>query len=415
MTKGHKKESRYVNHEALNAMIKNGELSTKMDFDELIRNVSKSVLEAMFDGEMTDHLGYEKYDQTKKETDNSRNGFNRKNVDSKFGKIELDVPRDRNSEYEPQIVKKRQRTLGGFDDMIISMYAKGMSSRDIQKQMNEIYNYEISPESVSIITDKVIDKAREWQSRPLQRMYAVVFIDALFCKVRRDGQVKNIAVYLMLGIDLQGRKECLGIWVLEKETSREWLNVFNEVKNRGVEDVLIFATDGLTGISEAIRTAYPEAEIQKCIVHQIRNSLKHVSYKDRKDLANDMKRIYNASTESAALVELENFEKTWNKKYPYISKSWYRHWDELAVFFKYPDEVRRLIYTTNSIESLNNSLRKATRNRVVFPNDGAIFKVLYLSVQEVSKKWTSTIRNWALIFSQLSVYFEERIEKYING
>jgi putative transposase len=396
----------------LKKLLKEKKIKSLDDFNAFMREISKEVLETLFDGEMSEFLGYERYDQKSKETDNSRNGHSQKQVKSKFGAIDLEVPRDRKSDFEPAVVKKRQRDISGLEEKIISMYAKGMTTRDIQAHIDDIYGYELSAETISNITDKVLERAKEWQGRPLKGLYSIVFMDAMFLKMRTEGHVRNVAVYAVVGIDLEGVKEVLGLWIAETESSKFWLTVLNEVKNRGVEDILIFSVDGLTGISEAIRAVYPQAEIQRCVVHQIRNSLKYVSWKERKVVARDLKSVYKAATEKEALSALEAFEKSWNKKYPHIATSWRRNWGELATYFKYPAEIRTLIYTTNPIESLNRGLKKVTKNRSVFPNEEALFKLLYLAVGDISKKWTMRIRDWAMIFSQLNVYFEERLKKY---
>jgi transposase-like protein len=292
------------------------------------------------------------------------------------------------------------------------MYARGMTTRDIQSHVKEIYNYDVSPETISTITDKVLERAREWQNRPLEPLYAIVFMDAIFLKMRSEGHVRNISVYNIIGITLEGRKECLGLWLCDTESSKYWLSVLNELKNRGLEDVLIFSVDNLKGISEAIQAVFPQAEIQKCVVHQIRNSLKHVSWKDRKQLAQDLKSIYKAKTEKDGSSALEDFEKKW-KKYPHVAASWKRNWGEIATFFKYPPDIRRLIYTTNPIESMNRNIKKITKNKAIFPNEQAVFKVIYLALQGIEKKWTSRLRDWAMIYSQLMIFFEERLTRYL--
>ena len=382
------------------------------DFNALMSEVSKEIVETLLEGELTDHLGFEKYDHKTKTIDNSRNGFTPKSVKSKYGKMGLNVPRDRKSEFDPKIVKKYQRDISGLEDKIISMYARGMTTRDIQSHVQEIYNYEISPETVSTITDKVLEHGREWQNRPLEEIYAIVFMDAIFLKMRSEGHVRSIAVYNIIGINLEGKKDCLGLWICETESSKYWLSVLNELKNRGIEDVLIFSVDNLTGISEAIQAVYPKAEIQKCVVHQIRNSLKHVSWKERKALAESLKSIYKANSEKEGFSALEDFEKKW-EKYPHVAASWKRNWGELSTFYKFPAEIRKIIYTTNTIESMNRSIKKITRNKVVFPNEEAVTKVVYLALQEASKKWTSRLRDWAMIYSQLMIFFEDRLSKYL--
>ena len=396
----------------LRKLLKEKNVKDLDDFNTLMSELSKEVVETLLEGELTDHLGFEKYDHEAKTIDNTRNGFTPKSVKSKFGKIGINVPRDRKSEFEPKIVKKHQRDISGLEDKIISMYARGMTTRDIQSHVKEIYSYDISAETVSTITDKVLVHAREWQNRPLEEIYAIVFMDAVFLKMRSEGHVRSIAVYNIIGIDLDGKKECLGLWLCETESSKYWLSVLNELKNRGVEDVLIFSVDNLTGISEAIGSVYPKSEIQKCVVHQIRNSLKHVSWKDRKAITVDLKSIYKATCEKEGFAALEDFELKW-KKYPHVASSWKRNWSELSTFFKFPDEIRRIIYTTNPIESLNRSIKKVTKNKAVFPNEQAVNKVVYLAVQEASKKWTSRLREWPMIYSQLMIFFEDRLKRFL--
>jgi len=378
-----------------------------------MREVSKDVVETLLDEELTDHLGFEKYDQKAKVIENSRNGYTPKTVKSKFGEIGLDVPRDRKSDFEPQIVKKRKKDISGLEDKIISMYAKGMTTRDIQAHIRDLYSYEISAETMSSITDRAKEKAKEWQSRPLDPIYAIVYMDAVFLKMRTEGHVRDVAVYTIIGINLDGLKECLGMWVCETESAKYWLSVLNELKNRGLADVLIFSVDNLTGILEAIEAVFPRAEVQKCIVHQIRNSLRYVSWKERKAMAKDLKFIYQAATEEEGLAALDDFPQKWDKHYPHISISWKKNWAELATFFKYPPEIRTLIYTTNPIESLHRQVRKAAKNKSSFPNEQALIKVVYLAVEGASQKWTMRHRDWSMIYSQLMIFFEDRLAKYV--
>jgi transposase-like protein len=382
------------------------------DFNAFMREVSKDVVETLLEEELTDHLGFEKYDQKTKAIDNSRNGYTPKTVKSKFGEIGLDVPRDRKSEFEPQIVKKRKKDIAGLEDKIISMYAKGMTTRDIQAHIKDLYSYEISPETVSAITDKVVDRAREWQSRPLEPLYAVIYMDAVFLKMRTEGHVRNVAVYTIIGINMDGKKECLGMWVCETESAKYWLSVLNELKNRGVADVLIFSVDNLKGISEAIEAVFPQAEVQKCVIHQIRNSLRYVSWKERKAMAKDLRSIYEAATEEDGAAALEEFAEKWDKRYPHVSVSWKKNWGEISTFFKYPPEIRSLIYTTNPIESLHRQIKKVAKNKSSFPNEQALVKLVYLAVEEAAKKWTMRHRDWAMIYSQLMIFFAERLAKY---
>jgi len=398
-----------LDRDELKKLLKEKGVKSLDDFNAFMREISKEVVETILEGELTDHLGYEKHDQKTKATDNARNGFTPKTVKSKFGEIDLDVPRDRKSDFEPQVVKKRQKDISGLEEKIISMYAKGMTTRDIQAHIKDLYGYEISPETVSSITDKVMERAREWQGRPLESIYALIYMDAVFLKMRLEGHVRKVALYTIIGINLDGQKECLGLWISETESAKYWLSVLNELKNRGVEDVLIFTVDNLKGISEAIEAVFPRAEIQKCIVHQIRNSLRYVSWKERKPMAKDLRRIYEAATEKEGAAALEEFSGKWDKRYPHISASWRNNWDEIITFFKYPPEIRTMVYTTNPIESLNRKIKKVAKNKSIFPNDQAIIKQVYLAVEEAAKKWTFRRRDWAMIYSQLMIYFGDRL------
>lgn len=396
----------------LQKLLKEKNINDQAGLNDLLRDLTKEVIEALYDGELTDHLGYEKHGKNENYDQNSRNGRGKKTVQSRHGSINLEPPRDRLGPFDPQVVKKRQRDISGIEDKVISMYAKGMSTRDISSHINDIYGHELSSETISTITDKVLEKAREWQSRPLESVYSIVFMDGMILKMRQDGVVQKITVYIIIGIDLQGNKSCLGMYFAETESAKYRLTVMNELKNRGVEDILIFAVDNLTGISDAIETAFPKAEIQKCIVHQIRNSLKFVPWKERKSVAADLKKIYTAATDEQGWEFLEAFAEKWDKKYPHISKSWKSDWAELSTFFKYSAEIRKLIYTTNPIESFNRGIRKVTKTRSIFPNEDAVLKLVFLAMQDIEKKWTRTIRNWGMIYSQLTIFFEERLEKY---
>lgn len=404
-----------VNKDVIYKLYEEGKIRKQEDLREVFNAVFKEIIETIYQAELTETLGYSKYDKAKKKTDNSRNGYSSKRVKSSMGEIELDVPRDRKGEYEPIIVKKRQRDITGIEGKILSLYAKGMSTRDIQEHMKSMYDLDISPETISRITERVLEKAIEWQNRPLNSLYAIIFLDALFYKLRIDGVVKEVAVYAMIGINMEGKKECLGLWIKEKESAKFWLGVLNELKNRGVKDVLIFSVDGLSGLSDAIKTVYPQAEIQRCIVHQVRNSLKFASYKDRRELARDLKKIYSAPSEEMGALELDHLEDKWGDKYPHVIKSWRRNWEEISTLFKYPPEIRRLIYTTNPIESFNSKLRRITKNKGVLPTKDSLFKLLYLAVEDITKKWTGTIRNWSKIYPQLYIYFEERINMATNS
>ena len=400
--------------EELKKLVQEKGVKTTKDLDGLLKELTGEIIGALYEGEMRDHLGYDKYDYNAKQISNSRNGYSPKTVQSKHGEIELKVPRDRNGEFEPKIVKKRQKDITGMEEKVISMYGLGLSTRDIRYHIDEIYGYDMSPEQVSIITDTVIERAREWQNRPLKEIYAMVYMDALVVKMKVEGISKNIAVYGLIGIDLDGNKECLGLYISkEPESAKYWLSVMTELKNRDVKDILIFAVDNLTGISEAIEAAFPKSDIQKCVVHQIRNSLKYVPYKERKAVAGDLKSVYKAGTEEAALEALKDFDKLWGKKYPHIVKSWKKNWDELSTMFKYPPEIRKLIYTTNPIESFNRQLRKVSKNKSVFPNEDAVLKLFYLAVEKIHKRWNQRIRDWGIIYSQLAIMFEDRIQSYL--
>lgn len=376
----------------------------------LLREVTKEVIETVLDGELTSHLGYDRSEQNASFDGNSRNGHIAKKVKSAFGEIDLNTPRDRHSTFDPQIVRKRQTDISGIEDKVISMYAKGMSTRDISSHIHDIYGFELSAESISAITDKVITRANEWQSRPLEPVYAMVYMDGMVVKIKTDGTVKNNTVYVILGIDLNGNKSCLGLYIAESESAKYWLTVMNELKNRGVEDILIFSVDNLTGISDAIAAAFPNAEIQKCIVHQIRSSMKFVPWKDLKKVTTDLKAIYTAPSEEKAKEQLNIFASKWDPLYPHISKSWRKNWDELATFFKYSAGIRKLIYTTNPIESFHRSIRKVTKTKAVFPTVDSLFKFSFLSIQDIEKKWTQTLRDWGKVYSELSIFFPGRVE-----
>ena len=400
-----------INHEELKRQLKSGELTSLDDITNEFKNILKEVIQTATQEELTAHLGYDK----NKESTNSnyRNGYNGKTIKSKYGNIDVSIPRDRDSTFEPQLVKKREVLLDGSEDLILSLYTKGMSVRDIQSHLEDLYGYELSEQTISNITSKIIEKANEWQNRPLDSIYPIIFMDATVLKIRVDRVVKNIAAYIMLGVTLEGRKEIIGIWIGENETSKYWLTVLNDIQKRGVQDVLIFAIDGLNGFNEAIKAVYPKADIQRCIVHQIRSSLKFVSWKDRKEVAKDLKSVYSALNEEDAQSALTDFNDIWGKKYPNITMSWTNHWSELSTFFKYPDSVRKLIYTTNPIESLNATIKRKTKSKGSFPTIESAFKVLYLAIQEQQEKWNmSSVRNWFEIYPQLSIFFSEIVSKY---
>ncbi len=400
-----------INHDELKKQILSGEITSLDDITAEFKNILKEVIQTASQEELTSHLGYDKHQEST--SSNARNGYNEKTINSKYGQFDVSIPRDRDSSFEPQLVKKREIYLDGTEDLILSLYTKGMSVRDIQLHLDDLYGYELSTQTISNITEKVMEKANEWQNRPLDKIYPIIFMDATVLKIRVDRVVKNIACYIMLGINLEGKKEIIGIWIGENETSKYWLTVLNDIKKRGVEDVLIFAIDGLNGFNEAIKAVYPKAEVQRCIVHQIRSSLRFVSWKDRKAVAKDLKSVYSAHNEEDAQLALTDFNDIWGKKYPNITASWQTHWAELSTFFKYPDSVRKLIYTTNPIESLNATIKRKTKSKSSFPTEASAFKVMYLATQEQQNKWNmSSIRNWYEIYPQLCIFFSEIMSKY---
>jgi transposase-like protein len=400
--------------EQLRQFIKENKLVTAQDAQNALKELFAETLQEMLEAELDTHLGYEKHDVQNKQTTNSRNGKSKKTIISEYGEHEIEVPRDRQGEFEPVVVKKHQSTVTGIEDQIVAMYAKGVSTRDIQDHLEQLYGVEVSPTMISNVTNKLVPLIKEWQSRPLQSVYAVVFLDAIHFKVKQDGHIVNKAAYMVIGIDLDGNKDVLGMWIGENESSKFWLGVLNDLKNRGVQDILITCVDNLTGFSQAIAASYPKTEIQKCIIHQIRNSTRYVSYKDLKKVTAALKPIYKAATEEAALLELDQFEEAWGSKYPLIIRSWRSNWDELATFFKYPPELRKLIYTTNMIESYHRQLRKVTKGKSIFPTDEALLKMLYLATMDVVRKWTGRVQNWGQILLQLSVFFPDRIGQFLR-
>lgn len=385
-----------------------------MGKDGAIKKLMAKALEGMLDAELTEQLGYEKHSSIGKNTGNSRNGKTKKTLKNDNGEIELSVPRDRNGEFDPLVVKKYDRTLGPIEDKIISMYAKGMTTRDIQSHIEEIYGLQVSPTLVSNITEKIVSIATQWQTRPLEAVYPIVFFDAIHYKVRDEGKVVSKAAYTCLGIDVNGQKDLLGLWIGESEGANFWLSVITELRNRGVEDIFIACIDGLKGFPEAISSIYPSTEIQLCIIHVLRNTLRYVATKNQKEVARDLKAVYSAPTEEAGLAELEKVEEKWIKKYPLPLKSWRQNWNNIATFFKYPEEIRKMIYTTNAVEALHRQFRKVTKSKSLFPNDDALKKMLYLAYRDLSKKWTMPVRNWAFIISHFSIIFEDRFTNYLN-
>ena len=380
------------------------------DVNSIMRDMMSIILEGTLDAEMDEELGYSKYDYKNKGTKNSRNGYSSKTMHTSYGDMGINIPRDRNGEFEPQVIKKYQNTVTqDMEEKIISMYAKGMSTNDIESHMRELYDIEISDSTISRVTDKVLPLVKEWQERPLEEVYAVVFMDAIHYHVRCEGRIVKRAVYIAIGIDMSGYKDVLGMYVGENESAKFWLTIMNNLKNRGVEEILIACVDGLTGFPQAIDAVYPKAEVQQCIIHQIRNSTKFVSYKDLRQLMTDLKLVYAAPSEESALEHLEEFSSKWDGKYPKISKSWKEHWTTLSTYFKYPKEIRKIIYTTNAIEGFNRQLRKVTKAKTVFPSDDSLLKMLYLATIDITKKWSGHRRDWGQIHSQLEIYFEEQL------
>lgn len=374
----------------------------------ILKQLTKRLVERAMVGEMTSHLGY---DKNKKNTDlngNARNGTSSKKITSDYGELEIQVPRDRNSTFKPQIVSKHERRFTGFDDKIISMYSRGMTVRDIQNHLEEIYGVEVSPDLISSVSKSVLEDIKEWQTRPLDNLYPILYLDAVRIKIRDNGHVINKAVYLAMGVNLDGIKEVLGMWTADTEGAKFWMMVLTELKNRGVQDIFIACIDGLKGFTEAIEGIFPNTEVQLCIVHMLRNSFKYVSWKDRKVVADALKPIYTAANATAAEKELERFREQWDKKFPTIGEMWQRNWSGIIPFLAYPDYIRKAIYTTNAIESLNHSLRKITKNRGSFPNDDAAMRLLYLGLKNISKKWTMPIREWKQALNQFAVLFKDR-------
>lgn len=396
--------------EKIRELLKISNVGSMEDIQKLFKETIAEFMEDGLEAEMDEELGYSKYDYKNKETENSRNGYSSKTLRTSFGDVEVSVPRDRKSEFEPQLLKKNQTSISqDIEEKILSMYAKGMTTGDIETHIREIYGIEVSDTTVSRITDKILPVAKEWQQRPLESVYAVVFLDAIHYHVRSEGQIVKKAVYIAIGIDLEGHKDVLGMWVGENESAKYWATVLNSLKNRGVDDILIVCTDNLTGFSAAIESVYPKTEIQNCIIHQLRNSSKYVSYKDIKALMADLKAVYAAIDEPSALEALETFAERWDKKYPSISRSWRENWPNLSTYFKYPQEMRTLIYTTNTIEGFNRQLRKVTKSKSVFPTDDSLLKMLYLAMMDITKKWTGRRRDWSMIHSQLAIFFTDRI------
>lgn len=389
------------------------DLKTGEDLSALSAQLVKITVEAALGAEMEEHLGYQKHSVDGNNSGNSRNGTSPKILKGNHGEVQINTPRDRNGEFEPQFVKKGETRLTAMDDQILCLYAKGLSTREIVESFQEMYGANVSATLISQVTNTVIEKVREWQTRELDGVYPIVYLDCIVLKIRQDKRVIKKSIYLALGVNLDGHKELLGLWISENEGAKFWLTVLTELKNRGVEEILIACVDGLSGFPEAIEVEYPKAKVQLCIVHMVRNSLRYVSWKDYKGVTADLKSIYQSKTESEARLELERFTEKWDEKYPQISKSWDRHWANLITIFDYPDDIRKAIYTTNAIESLNSVIRKSTKKKKVFPNDEAALKIVYLATQEASKRWTLPIRDWKRALNRFAIEFEEQLAAYL--
>ena len=385
------------------------DIETAEDIQDALKDLLGGTIKEMMEAEMDDHLGYQKSERS--DSDDYRNGYKSKRVNSSYGSMDIDVPQDRKSTFEPQIVKKRQKDISDIDQKIISMYAKGMTTRQISETIEDIYGFETSEGFISDVTDKILPQIEDWQNRPLDEVYPILYIDAIHYSVRDNGVIRKLAAYVILGINTEGKKEVLSITVGDNESSKYWLSVLNELKNRGVKDILIICADGLSGIKEAIAAAFPKTEYQRCIVHQVRNTLKYVPDKDRKAFASDLKTIYHASDEEKARLALDRVTEKWTVKYPNSMKRWYDNWDAITPIFKFSPDVRKVIYTTNAIESLNSTYRKLNRQRSVFPSDTALLKALYLATFEATKKWTMSIRNWGQVYGELSIMYEGRLQE----
>lgn len=383
-------------------------IKTQEELSRMLKELHSAALEAMLQGEMDNHLGYSKHQQSS--STNARNGTSSKHVKTEFGKSQIQVPRDRDSSFEPIVLPKHQSTATPIENIIISLYAKGMSVADIEDELQEIYGYKLSTSAISLITDKVNQRVLDWQNRPLEPVYCVVWMDGIVFKVRQSGKVVNKTIYLAVGLNREGYKELLGMWLGHNESAAFWQGVLTDLKARGVEDILVTVTDNLNGFTQSIKNVFPTADTQICVVHQIRNSARYVVWKDKKAFTADMKLIYNAPNKEMAEEQLNRFAQQWNDKYPYAIQSWKRNWDELTVFFDFPLEIRKIIYTTNLIENLNGKIRKYTKNKMAFPTDDALKKSVYLSLMQITKKWTKPIHNWGLILNQFLTIFENRVQ-----
>lgn len=399
--------------EQLRQIIKENDLKSVGDVYTLLKDSFKDLLQELLEAEMDVTLGYDKNNKGDLESDNKRNGYSPKTVKSEFGEFQLDIPRDRKGEFEPEIVPKYCRDISGIEEKVISLYARGMTTRDIGAEIKDLYGVDVSAEKVSKITDRILPEIKEWQSRPLEHIYPFVFMDAIHYKMREDGRILNRAAYVILGVDLEGNKDILSITIGANESSKFWLGMLNDLKNRGVEDVLFFCVDGLSGFREAIQAVYPNSQVQRCIIHMLRNSFKYVSYKDLKPFSADFKAVYKAPNEETALKELEDVKEKWGKKYPYAINNWEANWDVINPFFSFSDDIRRIMYTTNIIEGVNRQFRKVTKTKSVFPNDASLEKMLYLATQNVMEKWKMRYRNWDLVLSQLIILYDDRLKQYL--
>lgn len=402
-----------VPKEAIRELIKQHNFSSTTEIMKEIKDMFRDVLQEVMEAELETELGYEKHERMSKndegkESKNYRNGYSKKTVKTQLGEVEIKVPRDRNGEYEPQIIGKYNRNADGMEEKILSLYAAGLSQRDIADQIKSLYDVEISHDLVSKISDKIIPQLNEWQNRPLESVYPFVFMDAIHYKIRENHQIVSKAAYVVLGVNMEGYKEILGIWVGGNESSKFWLSVLNELKSRGIKDVYLFCVDGLNGFREAIEAVYPQAGVQRCIIHQIRSCMKYVNYKDMKQFAADLKLVYTSVTEEAAMNCLMDFKDKWGTKYPAAIKSWEDNWDILSTFFAYPPAIRKIIYTTNIIEGLHRQFRKVTKTKSVFPTDDSLRKILYLASNNIAKKWTQRYRNWDMVLNHLALLFEDR-------
>jgi transposase-like protein len=403
-----------IQKDQIRQLISQNNLSSVADVYSFMKEGFQEILQELLEAEMDVTLGYAKNQKGNVVTDNRRNGHSDKTVNSRFGELPIEVPRDRKGEFQPKIIEKYQKDISDLDEKIISLYARGMSTRDIHDQLQDLYGIEVSAEMVSRITDKILPNVKEWQARPLSPMYTFIFQDAIHYKVREDGRILNRAAYIILGVTPEGYKEILSITVGTNESSKFWLGMMNDLKNRGVKEVLFFCVDGLSGFKEAINVAFPQAQIQRCVIHMLRNSFQYINYKDLKKFASDFKAVYRAPSEAAALDELKEIKDTWGKKYPYAIRNWEENWEEVNSFFQFTDDIRRIMYTTNIIEAVNRQYRKVTKTKSVFPSDQSLEKMLYLATENIEKKWIQRYRNWDQVLNQLVLLYDERIRPYLK-